>query len=359
MEKSVPSFNMKEIPEDELYEKWIAWKRSLEHWLSARDIAEEKKLDNLMVLGGLELQKVYYALVPIKKKKTPSYAWAIKKLTAYFKPKHHMVFTRHKFWETRREPGESLESLIMKIRDKANACDFGTTEAESREYAMYDKLVMLMPKEIKEKLLQRNVTFTEAVQIIKAHESTKYQVQQLETTNKLTPLLTPHINFVQQNREQKFECFRCGSQNHSARSERCPAVNVECRKCGKKGHFGRVCKGEGKRQMSDRKDDGPDVKRQKYDAPDTKNQRFSRVNNVNKHDIHEIDHIDPSGVKVVCQVGDLNVRFLVDTGMIRIINEILDNVKEFYFVIQVPVRTSLTETLGESWLQEVTHLRMK
>lgn len=144
MERTIPSFKVKEVPEDELYERWTEWRRMLEHWLNANDIADEKKLDNLMVFGGLELQKVLYALVSITKKKKPTYSKAIKELNAFFKPKHHAVFTRHKFWSIRREPEESIDNLIMKIRDKANSCDFGSPVG--REYAMYDKLVMLMPR---------------------------------------------------------------------------------------------------------------------------------------------------------------------------------------------------------------------
>lgn len=318
MERTIPSFKVKEVPEDELYERWTEWRRMLEHWLNANDIADEKKLDNLMVFGGLELQKVLYALVSITKKKKPTYSKAIKELNAFFKPKHHAVFTRHKFWSIRREPEESIDNLIMKIRDKANSCDFGSPVG--REYAMYDKLVMLMPRDIKEKLLQKNQTFSEAVQMIKAHESTKSQVQQMETMNNANKFV-PSVNYVQRRPDAKFECHRCGSKDHAATYEKCPAWNAVCRKCGGKNHFARVCKSEsreGKRTFSERKRDEPDKKNQKYShyEPDRKKRKYSHINNVNERDVDEttICNINPAGVKVVCQVGKLNVRFLVDTG---------------------------------------------
>lgn len=40
-------------------------------------------------------------------------------------------------------------------------------------------------------------------------------------------------------------CFCCGLSGHRAKDPSCPANGKSCNKCGKSGHFGRVCKSSG------------------------------------------------------------------------------------------------------------------
>ena len=47
-------------------------------------------------------------------------------------------------------------------------------------------------------------------------------------------------NKFQQVRKQQ-SCYRCGREAHS-KEEACPASEVQCRKCDRIGHYGRVCK---------------------------------------------------------------------------------------------------------------------
>ncbi|KAI2664188.1 hypothetical protein H4Q32_002328 [Labeo rohita] len=46
-------------------------------------------------------------------------------------------------------------------------------------------------------------------------------------------------------------CFCCGSSSHLANAPNCPATKVKCNKCGKVGHFTRVCRSEKKVQLLD------------------------------------------------------------------------------------------------------------
>lgn len=210
---------LKGIPEDRLYDEWILWHRALEHILEATGVSEDKKLSNLLAYGGKDLQKIYYSLESMVIPGPYSeYGKAVKKLEAHFKPKHHAVFARHKFWEIKRDPEETIDDLVMKIRSKSELCVFGKTEAESLEIAMMDKLLMLMPQDLKEKLLQKaELTFDEAIKIIKAHDATKSQVRQLAGTS--TPNTSSFMGVNQVRGRQETECYRCGSKNHLANSD--------------------------------------------------------------------------------------------------------------------------------------------
>ena len=42
--------------------------------------------------------------------------------------------------------------------------------------------------------------------------------------------------------DKKQSCFRCGRFDHLANSFQCPARNLNCDRCGLKGHFQKFCK---------------------------------------------------------------------------------------------------------------------
>lgn len=95
---------------------------------------------------------------------------------------------------------------------------------------------MLVSQEVKEKLFQKtDLTFDKAVKIIKAYEATKYQAREL-SGRKLSEFA---VNAVA--RTSFAECYRCGSKRHKVNDEHCPAKDVACSACGKRGHFARKC----------------------------------------------------------------------------------------------------------------------
>lgn len=311
---------LKGIPEDRLYEEWTLWHRALEHILEATGVSEDKKLSSLMAYGGKDLQKIYYALESVSIKGPYSeYGIAIKKLEAHFKPKHHAIFARHKFWEITRDSEETVDDLVMKIRAKAELCIFGKTEAESLEIAMMDKLLMLMPQDLKEKLLQKaDLTFDEAIKIIKAHDATKSQVRQLggsSTANR--PFMA--VNQIRGRRE--IECFRCGSKFHKADSDACPAKHLKCRNCKQIGHFAIKCRNP---PYDEERRKRPGVfERHQKEEPHYKKRRIE-VRHLDESEKEQdkkpqltICNIDSEGVVVVCMIGDLSVGMLVDSGTAR------------------------------------------
>lgn len=83
---------------------------------------------------------------------------------------------------------------------------------------MTDKLIMLVPQDLKEKLLQKaDLNFDEALKMIKAHETAKYQAKELQGEK------IQEFNVNQVNNPPGIICHRCGSKFHKVDSRNCPA----------------------------------------------------------------------------------------------------------------------------------------
>lgn len=109
---------LKGIPQEEQYEAFKRWRYGLENILNAMDILEDRRFSNLMAYGGTELQKVYYSIDKDAEDTEPSYKDALeKKLNDYFKPKHHAVFARHNFCQLKWGTEDSLDEVIMKMKE--------------------------------------------------------------------------------------------------------------------------------------------------------------------------------------------------------------------------------------------------
>lgn len=270
---------LKGVPEDRLYDEWVLWHRALEHVLTATGVDEDRKFSSLMAYGGKELQKVYYSLDSTPTQGPYSeYGMAIQKLECHFKPKHHAIFARHTFWEVKKDPEDTIDELVMKIRTRAELCVFGKTESESLEIAMLDKLLMLMTQDVKEKLLQKpDLNFDEAIKLIKAHDATKAQVRQLGGSSTIAQ---PFIGVTQVTERQRVECHRCGSKAHLANSDRCPARELKCHKCQKMGHFASKCQNTRKRMRDDRTEDEWRFKKRKWQSETWKIRKLNKVGNI-------------------------------------------------------------------------------
>lgn len=281
---AIQPLSVKGVTAEMVTETWIAWKRALEYWFGAVDIIDgDKKFSCLMAYGGIELQKIYASfpeeeIVGLFVTATPQdkYTNAIRKLDDYFSPKYHELFYRHKFWQVSKESDETIDDIVLKIREAASHCTFGRNEIESCEIAMMHKLMMMVSQDQRERLLQKpDLTFEGAIQIIKAQEAAKFEARQLSERPR---------SFGINRLIQTSSCKNCGRRGHERGSSRCAAKNVKCFNCEDIGHFANCCKKPLKqpRNTRDRYEkrtyEEPERKRT-YDEPERKRRKME-VRNV-------------------------------------------------------------------------------
>lgn len=265
-------FDCKRMERAELRKRWEIWVRGLNNLLAAAKVTDpsDKKIQ-LLTLGGLELQEVFYEIPGADvtfEETTDPYEVAVRKLTEFFAPKHHEAFERHLFWQMKPEEDEQIEKFILRVQKRAENCDFGSDSTNAKEKSVLDKIIQCAPNELRNKLFEREkLTLDVAIHMVNTHQSLKYQTRAMASSS--TSDLSG-VNRVfstdQQSRDNRVfstnqrsrdkrvfsadqrsrsytddSCVRCGSVYHRGNDKGCPALSRKCKICGGTGHYARRC----------------------------------------------------------------------------------------------------------------------
>lgn len=287
---NIAQFKFQHLPETEIRKEWFKWKRNFEVVAAASEEQNSTKLKNILLAkGGLELQDLFYSLDGAdvkedKEKGIDPYETAIQKLDQHFNPKQHDSFERNEFckltpFKSSDNEREPLVKFLMRCSEQAKKCEFGNTQAESRELRIIDKIVYHAPVELREKLLQEEtLTLEKVTRMVNSYESIKHQAQVITET--ATSGLTKFRGFDSGDAVNRVEgttkssntsgvCYRCGQRNHYGNDLRCPARGKKCDQCNKIGHFGKVCRSAMKRKQPENrfanKTFAEPAKRRKFD----------------------------------------------------------------------------------------------
>lgn len=179
-------FLFKSLPQNEIRGQWTKWKRNFEYIVAASEVTNKTKLKFfLLAKAGPDVQEIFQTIpgadvVEDAEKTVDPFSVALTKLDEYFAPKHHESMERHIFWTLKPESGENLEKFMLRAREQAYKCNFGTSQQESRDICVIDKITLLAPPDLKEKLLQRDQpTLDDVFKIVASHQSVKYQASQM------------------------------------------------------------------------------------------------------------------------------------------------------------------------------------
>ncbi|KAJ1180219.1 hypothetical protein NDU88_005441 [Pleurodeles waltl] len=188
------------------------------------------------------------------------YETAIKSLDTRFIRCRNVTLERHQFYKRAQADGETASSYVGALRLLAVSCDYKEFEEEMIRDPLVEKT---NNKKVQEALLSTpNLTLQKALEIANRIESTASFMEQMSVSeNKLhspksdvfavkTRLKKENKGFAPQPTSGKsdkkvtrsLECYICGSTAHLGNAKFCPAIDKNCAKCYKKGHFARVCK---------------------------------------------------------------------------------------------------------------------
>ncbi|XP_058817207.1 uncharacterized protein K02A2.6-like [Topomyia yanbarensis] len=189
----LPPFECDNVAVSQLRQKWIDYKKQFQYVADAIGKKRKKKLKAIfLAISGRQLQRVYESLPGGQDEEDEDdFQSMINKLDEYFAPKRHDTFERHSFWSLRPNAEESLDKFLLRAKVQATKCQFGSSESESRDIAVVDKIVMLAPPELRHKILEKsNINLDDLTKLVSTHLSVQNQVRELNQSDSFSGRIT-------------------------------------------------------------------------------------------------------------------------------------------------------------------------
>lgn len=227
--------------------KWIHWKNLfynfLEIELKATGTGMSEPLKLMMLLNHLDSDVFAY----IQECKT--YSEAIETLDkVYLKPKN-LIYARHTLATRRQHSDETISQYIESLKKLAINCNFESVTAEQhKNQFIRDAFIAgLSSPDIRQRLLENtdlslNDALNKARTLETAENNAKsYNIQNMSLNASQTsePSVETSAATAPSKPRQKY-CWFCGGNIHQR--IKCPAFRSNCDRCGKRGHFGKVCR---------------------------------------------------------------------------------------------------------------------
>jgi len=173
-------------------------------------------------------------------------------------------------------PNETFEYFVTAIKEKAKLCEFDKIENVADYFQVLCLCANSDSTEVRKKLLlEKDLNFQRAIEICYQEEKAVKTSQQLAgsgdpSISKVSTYKGDRRKQQQDNQTQQqqdnnrdhsnsrsgersrersqwsnnYICYRCGQENHKSSKEECKALNSECYKCWRIGHYGKMCRSQ-------------------------------------------------------------------------------------------------------------------
>ena len=245
---------------------WKHWKRTFDNFVNKIDLERnegEAATDRLELLTNFLTADIFQFI-----ENCSNYDDAEKVLQNLFIRKPNEIFSRHLLATRKQQTGESVNEFMQALQILSKNCECKPITAENyRKELCRDAFINgLTSSTIRQRLLENNsLTLEEAFNQANALDMAIKHASAYNTS--LSTVATTSRHSTQRDVENNSacnenststapnprneyactinrKCYFCGYDYH--KRDVCPARNLTCNKCGKLGHFMKVCKSKSK-----------------------------------------------------------------------------------------------------------------
>ncbi len=232
-------------------EEWRHWKRTFSNFLEAFPDPPDK----LKAITNFVSARVYRLV-----EDCTTYEEAIAALEAVYVKQKNEVFARYVLSTRRQQNQETIDQYIQVLHSLSKDCKFGSVTAEQhREECVRDSFISgLSSNTIRRRLLENKTldlatALSQARTLDLAQKDSEFYSQSTTAIGVAaavpSTLESENYEGIKGDNAQAAStgsrfgvgqfCFFCGGARHSR--SMCPARDAACNKCGKKGHYSKVC----------------------------------------------------------------------------------------------------------------------
>ena len=232
-------------------DEWEKWKRRFQQFLAASGLegkGDERKVNTLLYCLGEEAEGVLSS-TGISDEACKKYD-VLGQFDKHFKVRGNVIYERARFNKHDQREGESAEEYIAALYQLVETCEYRTF----RDDLLRDHLVIgIRDTALSDKMqLDATLTLETAKKSIRQKEAVQeHRVELSARREHLVEDVTRRTASYSQRRRRSApakprtapaapqssnKCSRCGRGPHQGK-EKCPAKNVICHRCKKKGHF--------------------------------------------------------------------------------------------------------------------------
>ena len=250
-------------------ELWPQWKTRFARFRTATKLSSESdecQVSTLLYALGPAADAVYdNELVFADAADRQKFDEVLKAFDTYFTPAENIIHERTVFARLRQKPGEAIAVFSSRLHEQAIKCHFDKQSEHIRDHLIAHMTNNDVGREL-QKMDFSNLTLAEVLKQAKAAETLEAQFadqcpavatagqsgsrthsrDRAAHPNKAAssrPTGAPPTSRSSARAPESHlrTCPGCGSRtSHTRRA--CPAWDVECHQCGKRGHFAKVCK---------------------------------------------------------------------------------------------------------------------
>ena len=223
---------------------WPKWRRHFKQYCLASGLSkepEEHQINTLLYCLGKEGKDILTS-TNISEDDRKKYDCVLASFDGVFKVRKNVIIERAKFNKCSQLPDEPAEQFIANLYNLASDCNFGDLKNE----LIRDRIVVgIQDASLSERLqMDPELTLEKAKTLVRQREAVCEQQQALKGKKMEAPSLIDAMSHTSHHKRQITseplkKCIRCSKNPHP--HDACPAKDVTCKKCQKKGHFAARC----------------------------------------------------------------------------------------------------------------------